>query len=154
MGTIAAMSVIIVINGPNLNLLGIREPELYGHDTLETIIDKMSANASMLGHNLQKFQSNAEHELISKIQEIRGKVDFIIINPAALTHTSIALRDTLLAVNIPFIELHLTNTDRREEFRKISYLADIALGQICGFGAYGYQLALMAADHYLKNKRG
>ncbi len=148
------MSVIIVINGPNLNLLGIREPELYGHDTLETIIDKMSANASMLGHNLQKFQSNAEHELISKIQEIRGKVDFIIINPAALTHTSIALRDTLLAVNIPFIELHLTNTDRREEFRKISYLADIALGQICGFGAYGYQLALMAADHYLKNKRG
>lgn len=143
------MSTILVINGPNLNLLGTRETEIYGDQSLEAIMTHLTAEASTLGHTLQQFQSNAEHELVTKIQESRGIVDFIIINPAAFTHTSVALRDALLAVKIPFIELHLSNTEAREAFRSKSYLADIAIGRISGFGAYSYELALLAANKFL-----
>ncbi|PHQ82342.1 MAG: type II 3-dehydroquinate dehydratase [Coxiella sp. (in: Bacteria)] len=146
------MSTILVINGPNLNLLGTRETNIYGAATLDEIIGKLTADGSKMGHKLTHLQSNAEHELVDIIQESRDKVDFIIINPAAFTHTSVALRDALLAVKIPFIELHLSNTDAREEFRTKSYLSDIALGKISGFGPYSYDLALMAANDYLTNE--
>lgn len=146
------MSTILIINGPNLNLLGTRETNIYGDDSLDSIISKLTADADMMGHSLQHLQSNAEHQLVDFIQSSRDKVDFIIINPAAFTHTSVALRDALLAVKIPFIEVHLSNTDAREDFRKKSYLSDIALGRICGFGRYSYDLALMAADNFLRNK--
>ena len=144
------MSNILVINGPNLNLLGTREPELYGSQSLQAIIDKITADASKLGHKLSHFQSNAEHELVDRIQKALDNVDFIIINAAAYTHTSVALRDALLAVKIPFIEVHLSNIDAREDFRTKSFLADIATGQISGFGAYSYELALLAANHQLQ----
>lgn len=146
------MSKILVINGPNLNLLGTREPEIYGSQTLDDITAKLTADADKLGCDLLHFQSNAEHELIDKIQSFRDKVDFIIINPAALTHTSVALRDALLGVAIPFIEVHLSNTEAREEFRSQSYLSDIAIGKIAGFGSYSYDLALLAANDYLKRQ--
>ncbi len=147
------MLTVLVINGPNLNLLGTREPEIYGSQTLNDINRKLAADADKLGYKLQQFQSNAEHEIIDKIQQAQGKVDFIIINPAALTHTSIALRDALLGVAIPFIEVHLSNVDAREEFRSQSYLSDIAVGKIAGFGSYSYDLALLAAVDYLKRHR-
>jgi 3-dehydroquinate dehydratase-2 len=138
------MARILVLNGPNLNLLGSREPGIYGRDTLQSIGERLSALAT--GHQIDFFQSNAEHELIDRVQQAaRDGVDFIIINPGAFTHTSVALRDALLAVDIPFIEVHLSNTFAREEFRHNSYFSDIATACLFGFGAYGYELAVRAA---------
>lgn len=136
---------ILLLNGPNLNLLGTREPETYGHLTLDDIVQSLSADAQTLNVKLSHFQSNAEFELINKIHAARGNVDYILINPAAFTHTSVALRDALLGVNIPFIEIHLSNVYSREPFRHHSYLSDIATGVICGLGAEGYRFALQAA---------
>lgn len=136
---------ILLLNGPNLNLLGTREPETYGHLTLNDIVQSLSADAQALNVKLSHFQSNAEFELINKIHAARGNVDYILINPAAFTHTSVALRDALLGVNIPFIEIHLSNVYSREPFRHHSYLSDIATGVICGLGAEGYRFALQAA---------
>jgi len=138
------MANVLVLNGPNLNLLGTREPEKYGHDTLQNIEDRLSSLAS--DHQIAFFQSNVEGELINRIHQAQvDKVDFILINPAAFTHTSIALRDAMLAVNIPFIEIHLSNVYARESFRHHSYLSDIAVAVISGLGAQGYELALAAA---------
>lgn len=140
---------ILLLNGPNLNLLGTREPETYGHLTLNDIVQSLSADAQALNVKLTHFQSNAEHELINKIHAARRNVDYILINPAAFTHTSVALRDALLGVNIPFIEIHLSNVYSREPFRHHSYLSDIATGVICGLGAEGYRFALQAAVNRL-----
>ena len=140
---------ILLLNGPNLNLLGTREPETYGHLTLDDIVQSLSADAQALNVKLSHFQSNAEFELINKIHAARGNVDYILINPAAFTHTSVALRDALLGVNIPFIEIHLSNVYSREPFRHHSYLSDIATGVICGLGAEGYRFALPAAVNRL-----
>ncbi len=141
------MAAFLLINGPNLNLLGTREPEVYGAARLDDIEASSKAIAAELGHTLDCYQSNAEHELIGRIQKAAADgTDFIILNPGAFTHTSIALRDALLAVDIPFIELHLSNTFAREEFRHKSFFSDIARGCLFGFGAYGYELALHAAD--------
>ena len=138
------MANILVLNGPNLNLLGTREPEKYGHDTLQNIEDRLASLAS--DHDIAFFQSNVEGELINRIHQAQvDMVDFILINPAAFTHTSIALRDAMLAVNIPFIEIHLSNVYARESFRHHSYLSDIAVAVISGLGAQGYELALAAA---------
>lgn len=146
------MAKILVLHGPNLNLLGSREAEIYGHTTLEDINQQLEANAKIMGHELSCHQSNAEHELVNRIQEAKTEgIDFIIINPAAYTHTSVALRDALLAVAIPFIEVHLSNIKARESFRHESYIVDIAAGGIFGFGAYSYDLALNAANHLLKH---
>ena len=136
---------ILLLNGPNLNMLGKREPEVYGSQSLQDIVTDLDALASTLGVSLTHFQSNAEHLLIDEIHQAMQKQDFIIINPGAFTHTSIALRDALLSVAIPFIEVHLSNVHARESFRKHSYLADVAQGVICGFGALGYEFALRAA---------
>jgi 3-dehydroquinate dehydratase-2 len=144
------MADILVLHGPNLNLLGAREPELYGNLSLEAIDAKLKALAIELGHRLTTFQSNAEHLLIDRIQQThRDNTDFILFNPAAFTHTSIALRDALLAVNKPFIEVHLSNIYRREPFRQHSYFSDIAVGIISGLGAEGYLLALRYAHQHL-----
>lgn len=140
------MSTILVLHGPNLNMLGTREPELYGRETLADIDDRLHHQAAQLGHHLLHLQSNAEYELIERIHDARNEgVDFIIINPAAFTHTSVALRDALLASGIPFIEVHLSNVHAREAFRHHSYFSDIAEGVICGLGSQGYDLALQAA---------
>lgn len=145
------MANILVLHGPNLNLLGSREPEVYGHQTLADINQSLTAQALSLGHTVQTFQSNAEHELIDRIQSApQSNIDFIIINPAAFTHTSIALRDAFAAVGTPFIEVHLSNIHRREAFRQHSYLSDQAEGVICGFGANSYTLAMKAAAHLLE----
>jgi len=143
------MATILVLHGPNLNLLGSREPEVYGTTTLEQINQQLLSRALDAGHHLLTLQSNAEYELIDRVHAAqREGVEFILINPAALTHTSIALRDALAGVSIPFIELHLSNVYAREEFRQHSFLSDIAVGVISGFGANSYQLALTAAiDH-------
>jgi 3-dehydroquinate dehydratase-2 len=144
------MSVFLLINGPNLNLLGSREPEVYGATRLADIEARCVSLAAELGHELSCFQSNAEHELINRVQQAATDgADFIILNPGGLTHTSIALRDALLAVEIPFIEIHLSNTFAREDFRHSSYFSDIASSCLFGFGAYGYELALQAASHYV-----
>ncbi len=138
------MANILVIHGPNLNLLGTREQSLYGKTTLKSIDQQLKRLAK--GHDLECFQSNAEHEIIDKIHAAKKhKVDVIIINPAALTHTSIALRDALLAVAIPFYEVHLSNIHARETFRHLSYLSDISLGVVSGFGPQGYYGALACA---------
>lgn len=142
------MANILILNGPNLNLLGLREPDIYGSASLEDIHTHLRATAVELGHVLQTFQSNAEHMLIDRIHQAQGQVDFIIINPAAFTHTSIALRDALVAVKIPFIEIHLSNIHARESFRHHSYFSDIAVGVISGLGSLGYELALQAAIVY------
>ena len=140
------MASILVINGPNLNLLGAREPEIYGSQTLDDINAELTRRCREDGHHIQFLQSNAEYEIIDRIHDARKEgTDFIIINPGALTHTSIALRDALLAVAIPFIEVHLSNVHAREPFRRHSYLSDVAVGVIVGLGAQGYQLALQAA---------
>lgn len=145
------MATILVLHGPNLNLLGSREPALYGSATLADINRDLTALAKQSGHHLQVLQSNAEYELINRIQDARQEgVDFIIFNPAALTHTSVALRDALLAVAIPFVEVHLSNIFSREEFRHHSYFSDIAQGVISGLGAQGYELALMYAIKAIK----
>jgi 3-dehydroquinate dehydratase II len=144
------MSDFLLVNGPNLNLLGSREPEVYGATRLEDIERRCVEQATQHGHSLACFQSNAEHELIDRVQAAaRDGVDFIILNPGAFTHTSVALRDALLAVQIPFIEIHLSNTFAREEFRHHSYFSDIANSCLFGFGAYGYELAVQAASHYV-----
>jgi 3-dehydroquinate dehydratase II len=141
-----AMSAILIVNGPNLNLLGTREPGYYGHDTLGDIQVRLTRRAESAGHTLNFIQSNAEHLLIDAIHGAgRDGVAFIIINPAAFTHTSVALRDALLGVAIPFIEVHLSNVHAREPFRAHSYFSDVAVGVISGLGAQGYDLALLAA---------
>lgn len=144
------MAHLLLLNGPNLNLLGLREPGIYGQVTLEQIHGRMSQLAAEAGHHLTAYQSNSEAELIARIHEApAGHVAFIIFNPAGLTHTSVALRDALLAVKIPFAEVHLSNVHARESFRHHSYFSDIAVGTITGFGAVGYELALRAAAHHL-----
>lgn len=145
------MASILVLNGPNLNLLGTREPDHYGRDTLTSIGERMRRQADDHGHQLEFVQSNAEHELVEAVHRAgRGDVAFIIINPAAFTHTSVALRDALLAVAIPFIEVHLSNVHAREPFRAHSYFSDVATGVISGLGALGYELALRAAAAHLE----
>jgi 3-dehydroquinate dehydratase-2 len=140
------MANILVLNGPNLNLLGSREPDHYGKTTLAEINEHLIKTAKTAGHALAHFQSNAEHELVDRVhQAATDQVEFIIINPAAFTHTSVALRDALAGVAIPFIEVHLSNIFAREEFRQQSYFSDIAVGVISGLGAQGYELALQAA---------
>ena len=144
------MAHLLLLNGPNLNLLGLREPGLYGHVTLEQIHERLTQLAAESGHRLTAFQSNSEAELIARIHQApTGHVAFIVFNPAGFTHTSVALRDALLAVHIPFVEVHLTNVQARESFRHHSYFSDIALGTITGLGAFGYELALRAAAHQL-----
>jgi len=139
------MAGILLLHGPNLNLLGTREPAVYGATTLAAIDERLGQRARAAGVDLQTCQSNAEHELVTRIQEAPAEArDWIIINPAALTHTSIALRDALIAVALPFIEVHLSNVHAREAFRRHSYLSDIASGVIIGLGADGYDLALEA----------
>ena len=146
---------ILLINGPNLNLLGSREPDHYGQDTLAAIEERLKALAAGRGAALESFQSNAEHELVDRVQALRLQpVDFVILNPGAFTHTSIALRDALLAVAAPFIEVHLSNVQAREPFRKHSYFSDIAVGSIAGLGAQGYELALAAALGRLDRPQG
>ncbi|MCI1677963.1 MAG: type II 3-dehydroquinate dehydratase [Ewingella americana] len=140
---------ILLLNGPNLNLLGTREPETYGSTTLNDIVKGLEQQAAAADVALSHLQSNAEHLLIDRIHQARGNTDFILINPAAFTHTSVALRDALLAVQIPFIEIHLSNVHAREPFRHHSYLSDIAVGVICGLGADGYHFALQAAVNRL-----
>ncbi|HEY3699472.1 MAG TPA: type II 3-dehydroquinate dehydratase [Spongiibacteraceae bacterium] len=140
------MAQILVLHGPNLNLLGTREPEVYGTTTLADINRLLEQQAGAAGHRLQHFQSNAEHELIERVHAAKSdQIDFILVNPGAFTHTSIALRDALLGIGIPFIELHLSNVHAREAFRHHSYFSDVAIGVICGFGAHSYELALQAA---------
>lgn len=137
---------ILILNGPNLNLLGTREPDIYGTETLESIMSSLADKAEAEGYLLESYQTNAEHKLVERIHSAASEsIDFIVINPAAFTHTSVALRDALLGVAIPFIEVHLSNVSKREEFRKHSYFSDIAVGIISGFGAQGYDLALQAA---------
>jgi len=143
---------VLVLHGPNLNLLGDREPEIYGSDSLQTIETRLTGLSSARGHSLAAFQSNAEHELIAKVQATKSdSVAFVIINPAGYSHTSIALRDAFLAVAVPFIEVHLSNVFAREGFRQHSYLSDIAVGCIVGLGPIGYELALDAACARLAN---
>lgn len=145
------MANILVLQGPNLNMLGSREPGFYGNATLDSIETILTHQAENLGHILLHYQSNAESELLNQIQQVNEQnIDFIIFNPAAFTHTSIALRDGLLAMKVPFIEVHLSNVYAREDFRQRSYFSDIAVGVISGLGALGYELALKAADYYLK----
>ena len=144
------MARLLLLNGPNLNLLGTREPAVYGAATLASIEQRAVALAKELGHELATFQSNAEHELIGRIHQAgRDGVAFIIFNPAGFSHTSVALRDALLGVAIPFIEVHLSNIHAREAFRRHSYFSDVAVGVIAGLGAIGYELALRAASERL-----
>ncbi|QDE32700.1 type II 3-dehydroquinate dehydratase [Shewanella polaris] len=149
----SSIAKILIINGPNLNLLGRREPGHYGHQTLATIVSDLTETASKVGVTLEHIQSNAEHQLIDAIHATDAQ--FIIINPAAFTHTSVALRDAILGVAIPFIEVHLSNVHAREPFRHHSYFSDKAQGVISGLGAQGYDFALQAAIKYLKeNAKG
>jgi 3-dehydroquinate dehydratase-2 len=144
---------ILLINGPNLNLLGRREPGWYGDVTLPAIEERLAALAAARGATLECFQSNAEHELVGRVQALaNARVDYLIVNPGAFTHTSISLRDALLAVAVPFIEVHLSNVHAREPFRRHSYFSDIAAGSIVGLGAQGYELALQAALDRLESQ--
>jgi len=144
--TTISMARLLLLNGPNLNLLGTREPGLYGADTLDAIVSRCAGLARELGHELIARQSNAEHELVEAVQAAKSQgIDFLILNPGAFTHTSIALRDAILGVSLPFIEVHLSNVHAREAFRRHSYFSDIAVGQIVGLGPLGYELALRAA---------
>lgn len=147
------MARLLLLNGPNLNLLGSREPELYGADTLASIESHAADVAAEVGHELVAFQSNAEHLLIERVhQAAREGIAFLILNPGAFTHTSIALRDAVLAVRLPFIEVHLTNIHAREPFRRQSYFSDVATGCIVGLGTFGYELAVRAAARHLGRK--
>lgn len=147
------MAKLLLLHGPNLNLLGTREPEVYGQTGLAAINESLVNLAHRLGHKADTFQSNAEHELVERVHAAaQDAVDFILINPAAFTHTSVALRDALLGTGIPFIEVHLSNVYRREPFRHHSYFSDIAVGVIAGFGPHGYELALHGALNYLKTR--
>ena len=144
------MPSILIINGPNLNLLGTREPDVYGADTLDDIVERARHVAAELGFEIAAFQSNAEHDLIDRVHAAATDgTGFIVVNPGAFTHTSVALRDAFLAVDIPFIELHLSNTFAREAFRHKSYFSDIATACMVGLGAYGYELAVRAAARHL-----
>jgi 3-dehydroquinate dehydratase II len=144
------MARLLLLNGPNLNLLGTREPAVYGNDTLATIEARAAAAARASGHELLTFQSNAEHELIERVHRAPAEgIAFLIVNPGGLTHTSVALRDALLATALPFIEVHLSNTQAREAFRRHSYFSDVAVGVIVGLGAYGYEAAVHAAAQRL-----
>ncbi|MGL6261253.1 type II 3-dehydroquinate dehydratase [Vibrio sp. WXL210] len=147
----SAKSRILVLNGPNLNLLGLREPGHYGSQTLDQIVSRLTQLAEQADIELSHLQSNREYELIEAIHAAHNNIDFIIINPAAFTHTSVALRDALLGVAIPFIEVHLSNVHAREPFRHHSYLSDKAVGVICGLGAQGYEFALSAAINTLRS---
>ena len=147
------MAKLLVLHGPNLNLLGVREPDIYGRETLADINQQLAQHAQAAGHELAWYQSNAEHELIGRIHQARDEqVAWILINPGAFTHTSVALRDALAAVGIPFIELHMSNVHAREPFRHHSYLSDLAVGVICGFGSHSYRLGLEAALAKLEAK--
>jgi 3-dehydroquinate dehydratase-2 len=147
------MAKLLLLNGPNLNLLGCREPDVYGSDTLKTITSRLRRQAKQLKHTLETFQSNAEHELVERIHKAgRDGIDFIVFNPGAYTHTSIALRDALLGVDIPFLEVHISNVFAREPFRHHSYLSDIAKGVISGLGTKGYELALETIDSWLTRR--
>ncbi|MCF7223285.1 type II 3-dehydroquinate dehydratase [Marilutibacter chinensis] len=139
------MAKLLALHGPNLNLLGTREPGIYGATTLAEIEADLAGRAEAAGHRLESFQSNAEHALVERVQAARDGIDFILINPAAFTHTSVALRDALAAVAIPFIEVHLSNPHAREPFRHTSYFSDLAVGVVCGFGVDSYRYALDAA---------
>lgn len=141
---------VLVINGPNLNLLGKREPGIYGADTMESLILRLKSVADGLGVNLSDFQSNYEGAIVDRIHQAMGKEDFIVINPGAYTHTSIAIRDAFLGTKIPFIEVHISNIFRREEFRHHSYLSDVSSGVICGLGTDGYEFALTKAVRILE----
>ncbi len=141
---------ILVINGPNLNLLGTREPEIYGHETLKDLEDMLHKRAGELGVKIECYQSNHEGSIVDKIQEARGKAGFILLNAGAYTHTSVAIRDALSGVEIPFYEIHISNVHSREEFRHHSYLSAIAKGVIVGFGLSGYLYALDSAAQYLR----
>jgi 3-dehydroquinate dehydratase-2 len=146
---------LLLLNGPNLNLLGTREPDVYGQQTLAQIEQALTEQARVAGAELSTLQSNAEHELVDAVQAAAvSGVDFILINPGAFTHTSIALRDAFLGVGVPLIEVHLSNIHQREEFRQVSYFSDIAEGVIVGLGAQGYELALTAALSILRNREG
>jgi 3-dehydroquinate dehydratase-2 len=148
------MARLLLLNGPNLNLLGTREPTLYGADTLASIEKRLTELATKAGHSLTAFQSNAEHELINRIQRCPADgIDFLLFNPGGFTHTSVALRDALLAVKVPFIEVHLSNMYAREPFRQHSYFSDLAVGSVVGLGALGYEFALTAAIERLKQAR-
>ena len=145
------MAKLLLINGPNLNLLGRREPEIYGSETLADMETDLARVAKELGHDLSAFQSNAEHEIVERIHQAgRDKISYLLLNPGAFTHTSVAIRDALLAVEIPFIEIHLSNTFARETFRHRSYFSDIAAGCLFGLGTHGYELAMRAADRQLR----
>jgi 3-dehydroquinate dehydratase-2 len=144
---------ILLLNGPNLNMLGQREPDKYGTQTLQDIVDDLQARAASSDVTLSHFQSNAEHALIERIHDAMGNTDAIIINPAAFTHTSVAIRDALLSVSIPFIEVHLSNVHAREPFRHHSYFSDVAAGVIVGLGPMGYSLALTAAINLPKSQK-
>jgi 3-dehydroquinate dehydratase-2 len=147
------MANLLVIHGPNINLLGNREPHYYGTSTLAALDTQLVDRAQQLGHSMECFQSNSEAELINRVQAApQNRVDFIIINPAAYTHTSIALRDALAAIQIPFIEVHISNIYAREPFRHQSFFSDIAVGTITGLGTQGYEFALIAANSYLNEK--
>ena len=146
---------LLLMNGPNLNLLGTREPDVYGQQTLPQIEQRLVEQARAAGAELSALQSNAEHEVVDAVQAAAASaVDFILINPGAFTHTSIALRDAFLGVGVPLIEVHLSNIHQREEFRQVSYFSDIAEGVIVGLGAQGYELALSAALSILRNREG
>lgn len=146
------MAQVLLLNGPNLNLLGTREPETYGRQTLADIVSGLSAQASAVGHTLMHLQSNSELALIERLHAAKTDgTGFILINPGAFTHTSVALRDALAAVAIPFIEVHLSNVHAREAFRQRSLLSDLAIGVICGLGACGYEFALTAAMRRIGN---
>lgn len=148
------MARLLLINGPNLNLLGSREPGIYGRTGLSDVEKRLATLATDLGHELACFQSNAEHEMVDRVHQAQVEsVDFILLNPGAFTHTSIAIRDALLAVGIPFIEIHLSNVFAREEFRHSSYFSDIAAGCLVGLGVQGYELALQAASRQLSEEK-
>ena len=144
---------ILVIHGPNLNLLGIREPEVYGSVTMEEINEGLEETASSNNIQIEAFQSNAEHEIVTKLQDSMDHIDYIIINPGAFTHTSIAIRDSLLGIGVPFYEVHISNIFAREEFRQKSYFSDVANGVICGLGTQGYDLALRHIIDNYKDKK-
>jgi 3-dehydroquinate dehydratase-2 len=147
------MERILLLHGPNLNLLGRREPETYGRKTLDDVVEEARALAAELGVTVESYQSNSEGDLVTRIQRAAGEFDAIVFNPGAYTHTSIALRDAVLAVGIPVVEVHLSNIHRREPFRRHSYLADVAVGQVVGFGAESYLLGLRAAVSILRTSR-
>ena len=144
---------ILVLHGPNLNMLGVREQEMYGDQTLQSINAQLMELAKAEGVTLEAKHSNSEGELVSWIQEARGRFDAIVINPAAYTHTSVALRDAILSVTLPTVEVHLSNIHQREEFRQRSYLAGVAIGQISGFGALSYELGVRAAIDHVRRAR-